>query len=170
MNNDPRFRIQVIARAATVLRSLEGQADGLSLAQIAQLVGLARSTVGRIVNALREEQFVMAASPTSGVRLGPALRRLAGSARVHFDHVTRPIMTDLSRAIGEKVDLSVLKGQSAVITSQVEGHHRLRTASVVGERFPLYCTANGKAIRSVLANERVDRLTPRFGLPETESG
>ena len=72
--NDPG--IQVIARAATVLRSLEGQADGLSLTQIAQLVGLARSTVARIVNALRKEQFVMAASPTSGVRLGPALTRL----------------------------------------------------------------------------------------------
>ena len=95
MNNDPG--IQVIARAATVLRSLEGQADGLSLTQIAQLVGLARSTVARIVNALREEQFVMAASPTSGVRLGPALSRLAGSASVHFDNVTRPIMTELSR-------------------------------------------------------------------------
>jgi DNA-binding IclR family transcriptional regulator len=164
MNNDPG--IQVIARAATVLRSLEGQADGLSLTQIAQLVGLARSTVARIVNALREEQFVMAASPASGVRLGPALTRLAGSASVHFDHVTRPIMTELSRAIGETVDLSVLKGQSAVITGQVESHHRLRTVSVVGERFPLYCTANGKAILSVLSDELVERLiaVPMFKL------
>jgi DNA-binding IclR family transcriptional regulator len=160
MSNDHENRIQVIARAAAVLRSLEGRADGLSLTQIAQLVGLARSTVTRIVGALRAEQFVMATTPTSGVRLGPALTRLAGSASVHFGHVTRPIMTDLSRATGETVDLSVLKGQSAVITDQIESHHRLRTASIVGERFPLHCTANGKAILSVLSNERVDRLIP----------
>jgi hypothetical protein len=37
--------IQVIARAARVLRALEGEQSGLSLAQIAQRVDLARSTV-----------------------------------------------------------------------------------------------------------------------------
>ncbi len=80
VNTVPKNSIQVIARAAKVLRSLEGEEDGLSLSQIARLVGLARSTVRRIVVALREEQFVMAASPTSRVRLGPALTRLARSA------------------------------------------------------------------------------------------
>jgi DNA-binding IclR family transcriptional regulator len=158
MNNDPKNSIQVIARAAKILRSLEGEADGLSLAQVAQLVGLARSTVRRIVAALREERFVMAASSTSGVRLGPALIRIAGSASAHFDHITRPIMTELSQAIGETVELTLLKGQSAVITGQVEGRQRLRTVSNVGEGFPLYCTANGKAILSVLSNELIDRL------------
>ena len=44
--------IQVIARAANVLRSLEDKPDGLSLGQIAKRVSLARSTVQRIVGAL----------------------------------------------------------------------------------------------------------------------
>jgi DNA-binding IclR family transcriptional regulator len=158
MINASKHRIQVITRAANVLRSLEGESNGLTLGQIAQRVGLARSTVQRIVDALREEQFVIAASPTSGVRLGPALIRLAASASVHFDHVTRPIMTDLSQTIGETVDLSVLKGRSAVFTDQIQGRHRLRTVSAVGESFPLYCTANGKAILSILPDEQVDRL------------
>ena len=43
--------VQVIARAASVLRALEGKPEGLSLAQIAREVGLARSTVQRIVAA-----------------------------------------------------------------------------------------------------------------------
>ncbi len=114
-------RIQVITRAVNVLRALEGEPEGLSLAQIAQRVGLARSTVQRIVDALRAEQFVMAASPTAGVRLGPALIRLAASACVEFDQITRPIMAELSQAVGETVDLSVLKGNSAVFTDQIQG-------------------------------------------------
>jgi DNA-binding IclR family transcriptional regulator len=158
LSNASKQGIQVITRAANVLRSLEGEANGLTLGQIAQRVGLARSTVQRIVDALREEQFVIAASPTSGVRLGPALIRLAASASVHFDHVTRPIMMELSQTIGETVDLSVLKGQSAVFTDQIQGRHRLRTVSAVGESFPLYCTANGKAILSILSDQQVDRL------------
>jgi DNA-binding IclR family transcriptional regulator len=150
--------IRVIARAAVILRSLEDESDGLSLAQIAQRVGLARSTVQRIVDALLEEHLLTAASPTSGVRLGPALVRLAASASISFDQVTRPVMMELSQSIGETVDFSVLKGRAAVFTDQVQGRHRLRTVSAVGESFPLYCTANGKAILSVLSDERVNQL------------
>jgi DNA-binding IclR family transcriptional regulator len=161
----PKQSIQVITRAASVLRSLEGEPDGLSLGQIAQRVGLARSTVQRIVDALRAEQFVIAASPTAGVRLGPALIRLAASASVEFDHITRPIMAELSQAVGETVDLSVLKGQSAVFTDQIQGRHRLRAVSAIGESFPLHCTANGKAILSVLPEDKLQRFL-RLPLPK----
>ena len=150
--------IQVITRAVRVLRALEGEPDGLSLGQIAVRVGLARSTVQRIVDALRAEQFVIAASLTAGVRLGPALIRLAASASVEFDQITRPIISDLSKAVGETVDLSVLKGSVAIFTDQVQGVHRLRAVSSIGESFPLHCTANGKAILSVLSDDRVTRL------------
>jgi DNA-binding IclR family transcriptional regulator len=150
--------IQVISRAASVLRALEDEPRGLSLGEIAQRVGLARSTVQRIVDALRTEQFVIAASPTAGVRLGPALVRLAASASVEFDHITRPIIAELSQAVGETVDMSVLKGRSAVFTDQIQGSHRLRAVSGIGDAFPLHCTANGKAILSVLPDEKVKAL------------
>jgi DNA-binding IclR family transcriptional regulator len=140
-----------------VLRALEGESTGLSLGQIAQRVNLARSTVQRIVDALSEEHFVIAASPTSGVRLGPGLIRLAASASVSFDEITRPILTELSRRVGETVDLSVLKGHSAVFTDQVQGEHRLRAVSHVGEQFPLHCTANGKAMLSALDEDQLER-------------
>jgi DNA-binding IclR family transcriptional regulator len=148
--------IQVIARAASVLRALEGEQRGLSLAQIAERVDLARSTVQRIVDALRAEQFLIAATPTSGVRLGPALVRLAAGAGIDFDQITRPVMAELSKQLGETVDLSVLKGHSAVFTDQVQGAHRLRAVSAVGETFPLHCTANGKALLSLMRPAELD--------------
>jgi DNA-binding IclR family transcriptional regulator len=162
--NDPKQSIQVITRAISVLRALEGEPDGLSLGQIGERVGLARSTVQRIVDALRGEQFVISASPTTGVRLGPALIRLAASASVEFDQITRPIISALSQAIGETVDLSVLKGKAAIFTDQIQGSHRLRAVSAIGETFPLYCTANGKALLSVLPAEKAARLL-RGALP-----
>jgi DNA-binding IclR family transcriptional regulator len=150
--------IQVISRAASVLRALEDEPKGLSLGEIAQRVGLARSTVQRIVDALRSEQFVIAASPTAGVRLGPGLVRLAASASVEFDDITRPIIAALSQSVGETVDLSVLKGRSAVFTDQIQGSHRLRAVSAIGDSFPLHCTANGKAILSVLPDDKLHAL------------
>lgn len=157
--DEPRkHSIQVISRAANVLRALEDEPSGLSLGEIAQRVGLARSTVQRIVDALRTEQFVIAASPTAGVRLGPALVRLAASASVEFDQITRPIIAELSQAVGETVDMSVLKGRSAVFTDQIQGSHRLRAVSAIGDTFPLHCTANGKAILSVLPDDKLKAL------------
>jgi DNA-binding IclR family transcriptional regulator len=156
--------IQVISRAANVLRALQDAPGGLSLGEIAQRVGLARSTVQRIVDALRAEQFVIAASPTSGVRLGPGLVRLGASASVDFDHITRPIIAELSQAVGETVDMSVLKGRSAVFTDQIQGSHRLRAVSAIGDSFPLHCTANGKAILSVLPEDKLRALL-RMPLP-----
>jgi DNA-binding IclR family transcriptional regulator len=157
-DDSPKQSIQVITRAINVLRALEGEPEGLSLGQIGARVGLARSTVQRIVDALRGEQFVISASPTTGVRLGPALIRLAASASVEFDQITRPIIAGLSQVIGETVDLSVLKGKAAIFTDQIQGSHRLRAVSAIGETFPLHCTANGKALLSLLSAEKAAQL------------
>lgn len=153
-----RQPIQVIGRAARILRALEGEEAGLSLGQIAQRVGLARSTVQRIVESLSAEQFLIAATPSSRVRLGPALIRLASSASLEITQVVRPIIAELSGDLGETVDLSVLKGGAAVFIDQIPGSHRLRAVSAVGETFPLHCTANGKAMLSLLTKETVERL------------
>src|SRR6516164_5139533 len=156
-SND-KTQVQVIARAAAILRSLEDEADGLSLGQIAQRVNLARSTVQRIVAALAAEKFLIAASPNGRVRLGPTILRLAASARTDFVAIARPYLTQLSSELKETVDLSVVKNDHLVFIDQVIGSQRLRTVSAVGETFPLYCTANGKAYLASLDNDAIAEL------------
>jgi DNA-binding IclR family transcriptional regulator len=151
-------QVQVIARAAAILRALEDEAAGLSLGQIAQRVNLARSTVQRIVAALEAEKFLIAASPNGRVRLGPTILRLAASARTDFVVVARPYLMQLSQELKETVDLSVVKKDHLVFIDQVIGSQRLRTVSAVGETFPLYCTANGKAYLAGLDDAAIARL------------
>jgi DNA-binding IclR family transcriptional regulator len=149
-----RQGIQVIARAASILYALEGEPDGLSLGELAKRLGLARSTVQRIVGALCEEQMLMSAGPRAGFTLGPSLVRLAASANIETDRIARPVMQELSRTIGETVDLSVLQGRVAMFVDQVVGTSRLVAISAVGESFPLHCTANGKVLLSCVNPER----------------
>src|SRR5215467_15564733 len=96
-NNKPsdKSQVQVIARAAAILRALEDESLGLSLGQIAQRVNLARSTVQRIVAALQAEKLVIAATPNGRVRLGPAILRLAASVRSDFVTLARPLLERL---------------------------------------------------------------------------
>jgi DNA-binding IclR family transcriptional regulator len=151
-------QIQVIGRAAAILRALENQALGLSLGQIAQRVSLARSTVQRIVAALEAEKFVIAASPTGRVRLGPTIQRLAMSVGADFVSAARPFLLKLSQELNETVDLATIRNDHLVFVDQVIGPQRLRAVSAVGEAFPLHCTANGKAYLAGLTDDDVARL------------
>jgi DNA-binding IclR family transcriptional regulator len=155
-------QVQVIARAAAILRALEHHQAGLSLGEIAKAVGLARSTVQRIVGALEAEKLVIAASPTGRVRLGPALVRLGASVRTDFVALVRPFLVKLSSELRETVDLAVLKKDCLVFVDQVVAPRRLRTVSAVGESFPLHCTANGKAYLAELDDAAVERLVGRL--------
>lgn len=156
-----KSQVQVIARAATILRALEDENGGLSLGQIAQRVNLARSTVQRIVAALECEKLVIAATPNGRVRLGPAILRLAASVRSDFIAMARPFLEKLSVELHETVDLSVVKKDHLVFIDQVIGSQRLRTVSAVGETFPLHCTANGKAYLAQLSDQAIEKLIGR---------
>jgi DNA-binding IclR family transcriptional regulator len=156
-----KSQVQVIARAAQILRALEGEDEGLSLGQIAARVNLARSTVQRIVASLENEKLLIAASPTGRVRLGPALLRLASSVTGDFVARARPFITRLSHELRETVDLAAVRRDHLMFVDQVIGSHRLRTVSAVGETFPLHCTANGKAYLSHLEPAAVEKLIGR---------
>lgn len=157
-NSTARSGIQVIARAAAVLRALKDDPSGLSLGQIADRAGLPRSTVQRIVAALQDERLVIAQAVGNGIRLGPELHALARAARYNIVDRCRPYLTRMRDQLGETVDLSVLRGGQMIFLDQVPGNHRLRTISSVGEVFPLTTTANGRACLALLPDARAEAL------------
>ena len=150
--------IQVIARAAAVLRALRDDTTGMSLGQIAEKVGLPRSTVQRIVGALQEERLVIASGAGGSIRLGPEISALAESTRYSVVEECRLTLSELSARLGETVDLSVLRGAVMIFLDQVPGTHRLRAISSVGEVFPLTTTANGRAALARLPPSQALRL------------
>ena len=138
--------IQVIARAAEILRLLQADPGGLSQGEIGERLGLARSTVSRILNALDDEGLVASRTTRGRYRLGPEIARMAGTVRLGGVMDVHPFMEELSRELEETVDLSILDGDRATFVDQVVSPHRLRAISAVGESFPLHCSANGKAL------------------------
>jgi Transcriptional regulator len=153
-----RAGIQVIARAAAILRVLREHTEGMSLGQIAEKVDLPRSTVQRIVGALQAERLVIAASAGGSIRLGPEITALSEATRYNVVEECRLHLSELSRKLGETADLSVLRGAGMIFLDQVPGTHRLRTVSAVGDVFPLTTTANGRAALSLLPPDEARAL------------
>lgn len=154
--------IQVITRAVAVLHKLREYPDGLSLGELAKLLKLPRSTIQRIVAALDEENLVIAASPTRGVRLGPALLAFAAATRFEISEIARPTLQEISLLSGETVDLSLLDGNKLVFVDQVVGGHRLKAESGVGVSFSLHSTAPGKAMLAAMTDAEMLALRPRM--------
>lgn len=155
---DSRAGIQVLARAAEVLRLLHSNPGGMSQAEIGEQLGLARSTVSRLLMALDAEGLVASQGPRGRYRLGPELVRLAATARRTAWLDIHPLLVDFSYAIGETVDLSVLERDQAVFVDQVVADNRLRAVSEVGDAFPLHASANGKAMLAAMPEPDVRRI------------
>jgi DNA-binding IclR family transcriptional regulator len=161
--------VQVIARATEVLRALEAEPGGLSLAKIAQRVELPRSTVHRIVTALEAESLVIPASPSGGYRLGPELARFAASAGGELRESVRPFIERLRQEADETVDLAVLNRERVFFVDQVAAPHRLQALSAVGVSLPAHCTAIGKALLAGLTDGQIERLLPERLPAETSN-
>ena len=58
------------------------------------------------------------------------------------------------------MDLAILDKDRLVFLDQVARPQRLRAVSGIGVTFPLHCTANGKAILSMLSIEELERILP----------
>ena len=151
--------IQVLSRATQLLRTLHENPQGLSLSGLAERADLPRSTVHRLLAALEVEGFV--ASGAGGrMELGPELLRLGGGGTPPVQALLRPTMEALFADVEETVDLAVLDGDHLRFVDQIPAAHRLRAVSAVGAKFPLHCTANGKAVLALMDDDAVKDLLP----------
>lgn len=153
--------MQVIARAAQVLRALEGEPLGLSLAQLAERVHLPRSTVHRIVTALCAEGFLVSASASGRVRIGSEFARLASASAAELWRPADPYMRRLADQLGETVGCAILDGQRVRLIHVIPTtRHTLRAVAEVGEELPLCCSAAGKVLLAAHDRDYALRMLP----------
>ena len=166
-DGEQRNGVQVLARAATILRLLAADSSGgLTFSELVARSGLPRTTVHRIRGALEHEDFIYTDTATGRLHLGPGIMRLAMSKR-DLPTVVKPYLEQLSRELNETVDLGVLDGMHVLFIAQHPAPQRsLMVVSQVGARFPAFCTANGKALLAQLPPEEMrQRLPKRLEIP-----
>lgn len=72
-----------------------------------------------------------------------------------------PYLQALSHELNETVDLAVLDGRDVLFIDQHAPRRRLPIVSEIGARFPVHCTANGKALLAELSDDEVVRMLPK---------
>ena len=150
--------IQSVSRAIAILQCFHDNRE-LSLFEISTLLGLHKSTTSGIVNTLKAENFLEQDSTHGKYKLGLEVFRLAMNSRLEFGELCEPHLETLSRLTGETINLGVYDGFSNIVyVSKKESIHSLKISTPLGSRLPMYCTAIGKAMLSVMEEQRASEL------------
>jgi DNA-binding IclR family transcriptional regulator len=84
-----------------------------------------------------------------------------------------PILTDLQKETGERIDLSLFDDLSIIYALRRQTKRQTFFATLIGRRIPTYCSSGGRAIMSFLSDEAVDDILNRSSLtaltPKTET-
>jgi len=147
-----------VTRAAAILDLIaERRGQALPLAELARDLGLAKSSVSNICNALVESGLLR--RTPEGFGLG---RRLVGYADAYLAGVDivrefQDVCRERAEAAEETVQLAVLSetGLEVVYLARRDGRHPVVLASQIGRPLPATTTATGKAMLADLAPQEL---------------
>jgi DNA-binding IclR family transcriptional regulator len=165
---------QAIHRAMTVLEAFSAVRPSLTLTEITEHAGLTVPTAHRMVRALQSRGFVTHDPITGQYSLGSSVMRLAQVMlrRAEPSQVAALAIPHLERLrdqTGETAGIHTIIGLDRVCVAEFPSPQIVRMASGIGQVYPLYAGAAGKALLSglsaeeceeVLAKEHFNKVTP----------
>lgn len=160
-------QVQSLTRALTILRALSDSTDGMTLTDVAQIVGLAPSTAHRLLTTLQHERFARFDAQTSLWQVGVQAFTVGSAFTRTRDVVTvaRPYMRRLMEESGETINIYLENDGEAICIGQIECRQLMRAIARPGGRVNMHCSGAGKAILAWLPDTRLTQIIQQHGLP-----
>lgn len=151
---------KVLDKALDVIEAVGSTPAGLSQRELADQLGLPRSTVYRLLSTLLARDLLWRDPVRRVYCLGVRWFKIAGTIHTAADIQAAAAleMRQLRDLTGETSYLATLDGLDALSLGRCEGAHSLRSTAMPGQRKPIYCTSQGKAILATLPKQDRDCL------------
>ncbi|MBI4418407.1 MAG: IclR family transcriptional regulator [Ignavibacteriales bacterium] len=160
------YTVPAIDRAVRLLEILSLAPQGRSLAQLADELGVPKSTLFRILHTL-EEHAVVAEDPDRKLfTLGMRLLEWGHAAlsRIDLKTVAHPTLQKLAHETRESFYLAILDHDDVIIVDHVDTPEVWKMVTRLGHRSPVHCTATGLVLAADLEADDLERLVGRKGL------
>ncbi len=160
MNKKAYPGTQSIQRALSLLNAFSDAQPEWGLNDLAQVVGLNKTTAYRLLSALEIEGMVARDENSGGYRLGPGAIVLGGRAlrTNNLNIVSHAVLDKLAETTGETVTLEILFDRDVLIIDQVQGSHVLGAAQDMFARWPAHATSTGKVLLAYLPVAQCEEL------------
>ncbi|MCK9260331.1 MAG: IclR family transcriptional regulator [Azoarcus sp.] len=158
-------------RPLTVLELLTESTQPLTLAQLAVLMRVPKSTLMRLLQSMEKHGYVLHMPAERGFVTGPrantlALKTLRGT---NMRRACRAVLRNLVNRLGETCNLTVPDAGRVLYVERVETSEPLRMHLPLGTWVPMHCTASGKLFlasmsllerQSILSRQVLARHSP----------
>lgn len=144
-----------------VLECLAAHDQAMSLTEIAAMLGMAKSSVHQLLQALVSRGY---AQRQSDQRYSVGVKAWEVGCRATFVEIGRvaePYMAELVRKVSEGASLGLLDGAHTVCVQIAESQQAVRVHRAVGERNPAHCLSNGLVLLATMTDDEVAALLPK---------
>ncbi|MGO2110442.1 MAG: IclR family transcriptional regulator [Pseudoclavibacter sp.] len=154
--------VESVDHAAQILLLLE-ERGSLRVTAVADELGIAPSSVHRLVTTLQYRGLIAQDRVTKAYRAGPKLVELGVRSTDSFDlrDAAERHLRRLAGHLGETVNLMVLVGGSIRFVAGYESNQKVRTHVLTGTLLPAYATSGGKVLLAELSPDRLRELYPK---------
>lgn len=154
--------ILAVQHAIQLLRSLSTEGSA-GVSELADRVGLHKSTVSRLVATLEDDDLVERDPASRRIRVGAGLLSVASPLlpRSAIAEVVRAPLVDLAQRCGETISLSIWDGAGAINLEQMLGAKAIKHYAPAGSRNPAHCTAAGKLLLAHAPEAVIARVLSR---------
>lgn len=155
MKDNNNLFLTTVTKSLNLLDVVSKARDGLLLTEIAEELGLPKSSVIRYIKTLEQHEYLERDELTQRYFLGPMPLRLVSQDSRQGDvrRAAYPVMLKLRDVSGETINLAVPMGDRVVYVETLQSLHPVRTVRQIGEESPLHSTAVGKAVMAWLPKE-----------------
>ncbi len=155
--------IQSIKRAVDVLKCFETHIS-LGVTEISKMLSLHKSTAFGIINTLEKCGLLEKNEASSKYSLGMELFRLGSNININIREICAPHLKQIVESTGETVNLVMRSGENVIYLDKVESPYSMRICTRIGQQYPMYCTAVGKAILAFLDASESGEILSRIQL------
>jgi IclR family transcriptional regulator, KDG regulon repressor len=149
-----------VHNAIRILQTFTTTKTELGISELSVRLGLAKSTVFRLMKTLNESNLVEKNTETQKYQLGIAAFNLGFTVyhSMELRRISYPILKKLAKSIRRVVRLGVYDNGGVVyINKQIPDDHS-GTISQIGDRVPSYCTAVGKMLLANQSDKEIERV------------
>jgi IclR family transcriptional regulator, KDG regulon repressor len=166
INKNPSQPNSTVERALNILELIASKQEALGVGEIAEELGLAKSTTHRLLETLKNNRFVEQIDTLDKYNIGIKAIEVGMSGLVNWNivDISAPHIKQLASTLNETAFLAVYDQGEIVYVYKAEGNQAVTTNAQLGMRKHVHCTSLGKAIVSNFHIEEVDNILTEKGM------
>lgn len=164
------YSVQAVVKAIDLLEALAQGGESPSIVVLEKKLGLSHNKAFRLLATLEDKGLVERNKVNNTYNLGLQAFEMAQHI-LKSDNLIRmahPIMVELARKLDEAIYFTVANNNEVLFLDMVDSFQQIKTADLVGKRFPFFTNAAGKVIKSVSSLNLSVRASKKSGIKDAQ--